>query len=144
MNGSKRNTMKNCNVSHSKQSGLDVGNGGLMMIDGNATTIHRNGTSGDGYGLCTWYSSSSIHLVSPLTKEMISTNNHRGQNYTGYSTIQTITTNNTKEEKNICKYRVHPVTRCTHTLPGHTDAVLCVSFRYVFKATQEQCSCNSR
>ena len=25
-------------------------------------------------------------------------------------------------------FRVHPVTRCTHTLPGHTDAVLCVSF----------------
>jgi ribosome assembly protein 4 len=25
-------------------------------------------------------------------------------------------------------FRVHPVTRCTHTLPGHTDAVLCVAF----------------
>ena len=25
-------------------------------------------------------------------------------------------------------FRVHPVTRCTHTMPGHLDAVLCVSF----------------
>jgi len=94
--GSKRNTMKNCNVSHSKYSGgLFVFNGGLMTIDGNATTIHHNGTSGFGCGLCA--SSSSIHLVSPLTKEMISTNNHGGQNYWG--SIQTITNNNTKEEK---------------------------------------------
>ena len=97
--GSKRNTMKNCNVSHSKGSGLIVGNGGLMTIDGNATTIHHNGTDGYGYGLNAWSygSSSSIHLVSPLTKEMISTKNHGWGNYFG--TIQTITNNNTKEEK---------------------------------------------
>jgi len=94
--GSKRNTMKNCNVSHSKGHGLYVYNG-LMTIDGNATTIHQNGSDGYGhYGLET-YSSSSILLVSPLTKEMISTNNHGGNNY--YGTIQTITNNNTKEEK---------------------------------------------
>jgi len=98
VNGSKRNTMKNCNVSHSKYCGLGVENGGLMTIDGNATTIHHNGTSGNGYGLYAWVSA-SIHLVSPLTKEMISTNNHGGQNYNGWGTIQTITNNNTKEEK---------------------------------------------
>ena len=93
----KRNyTMKNCNVSHSKSSGLEVYGGGLMTIDGNATTIHHNGTGGDGYyGLNVGFSS-SIHLVSPLTKEMISTNNNGGQNYSG--TIQTITNNNTKEK----------------------------------------------
>jgi len=77
--GCKRNTMKNCNVSHSKYHGLGVCDGGLMKIDGNATTIHHNGKS-DGYGLLAT-SSSSIHLVSPLTKEMISTNNHGGRNY---------------------------------------------------------------
>ena len=49
-----------------------------MTIDGKATTIHHNGTGGGFYGLRT-YSFSSIHLVSPLTKEMISTNNHNGQ-----------------------------------------------------------------
>ena len=88
--------MKNCNVSHSKYSGLFVFNGGLMTIDGNATTIHHNGTGGFGYGLFAT-SSSSIHLVSPLTKEMISTNSNGGRNYRG--PIQTITNNNTKEEK---------------------------------------------
>ena len=92
----KRSTMKNCNVSHSKRSGLYVQRGGLMTIDGNATTIHHNVTNKYDYGLCA-DSFSSIHLVSPLTKEMISTNNNGGQNYSG--TIQTITNNNTKEEK---------------------------------------------
>ena len=95
--GSKRNTMKNCNVSHSKWNGLFVGGDGLMTVDGNATTIHHNGSNGGGYHGLYADSSSSIHLVSPLTKEMISTNNHGGQNYFG--TIQTITNNNTKEEK---------------------------------------------
>jgi len=87
--------MKNCNVSHSKQSGLCVRDGGLMTIDGTDTTIHHNctrGSSGD-FGLSTFLSSSSIHLVSPLTKEMISTNNRGGRNYGSFGggTIQTIT-----------------------------------------------------
>ena len=88
--------MKNCNVSHSKKSGLVAWNGGLMTIDGNATTIHHNGTRDGYYGLTVGFSS-SIHLVSPLTKEMISTNNHRSDNY--YGTIQTITNNNTTRKK---------------------------------------------
>jgi len=96
VHGSKRNTMKNCNVSHSKYNGLCVWIGGLMTIDGKNTTIHHNNTCGGNYGLKTG-NSSSIHLVSPLTKEMISTNNHGGKNYNGR--IQTITNNNTKEEK---------------------------------------------
>jgi hypothetical protein len=97
--GTKRNSMKNCNVSHSKWSGLLVMKGGLMTIDGKDTTIHDNGTSGggDNYGLKAWDSSSSIHLVSPLTKEMISTNNDGGSSG-GPGTIQTIT-NNKKEAK---------------------------------------------
>jgi len=97
--GSKRNTIKNCNVSHSKHSGLGVYIGGLLTIDGNATTIHHNGTNERDYGLYN-YIGSSILLVSPLTKEMISTNNHGGQNYHALNkSIQTITNNNTKEEK---------------------------------------------
>ena len=85
----KRNTMKNCNVSHSKNCGLRVMSGGLMTIDGNATTIHHNCTKGrngnsDNYGLrTTGPSSISIHLVSPLTLETISQNNHSGGNYGG-------------------------------------------------------------
>ena len=84
--------MKNCNVSHSKHSGLFV-HFGLMTIDGNGTTIHHNCTNGGGddYGLdaCDFsYSSpSSIHLASPLTIETISKNNGGGGNYGGDGTI---------------------------------------------------------
>jgi hypothetical protein len=90
--GTKRSTMKNCNVSHSKQSGLVVGCGGLMTIDGNGTTIHHNCTSGYSgfYGLDACDSSSSIHLASPLTIETISKNNGGGGNHGGHGTIITL------------------------------------------------------
>ena len=80
--------MKNCNVSHSKESGLGVYNGGLMTIDGNATTIHHNCIDGNCWNFGLYVdSSSSVHLFSPLTKEMISTNNHGGKNHGGPGTI---------------------------------------------------------
>ena len=99
--GTKRSTMKNCNVSHSKRSGLLVNNGGLMTIDGNGTTIHHNCTfqNSDDYGLDACDFSSSIHLVSPLTIETISTNNGGGGNYNSQGTIKTITTNEPKNDK---------------------------------------------
>jgi parallel beta-helix repeat protein len=86
VSNSKRNTMKNCNVSHSKKNGLCVWGGGLMTISGKDTTIHHN----NDYGLDAYDSSSSIHLVSPLTKEIISTNNYRGRNYKKRGRIQTV------------------------------------------------------
>jgi hypothetical protein len=89
--GTKRSTMKNCNVSHSKNNGLLVGSDGLMTIDGNGTTIHHNCTNGNSwnYGLYTG-SSSSIHLASSLTIETISKNNGGGGNYGGGGTIKTL------------------------------------------------------
>jgi hypothetical protein len=97
----KRSTMKNCNVSHSKLSGLFVQWGGLMTIGGNGTTIHHNctdGRSGD-YGLDTGSTSSSIHLASSLTIETISKNNGGGGNHGGPGTIKTITNNNKEAKK---------------------------------------------
>jgi len=91
VSGTKRSTMKNCNVSHSYGSGLYVENGGLMTIDGNGTTIHHNGSKGYScYGLYTYDSSSSIHLASSLTIETISKNNGGGGNHGGKGTIKTI------------------------------------------------------
>jgi len=115
--GGRRHTMKNCNVSHSKRCGIVVGSrsrkhfdkdvdktheythtNGLMKIDGNATTIHHNCTSGgrvfnrtiiQSYGLCTHDSSSSIHLASSLTIEAITKNNGGGENNGGPGTIKT-------------------------------------------------------
>ena len=92
----KRNTMKNCNVSHSKDSGVSVQRGGLMTIDGNGTTIHHNCTDGNSwdYGLDAYKSSSSIHLVSPLTLETVSTNNNgsggSGGSHGGNGTIKSV------------------------------------------------------
>ena len=89
--------MKNCNVSHSKYSGLRVGSPygcGSMTISGNGTTIHHNctgGRSGD-YGLKTGWSPSSIHLVSPLTIETISKNNGSGGSHGGAGTIKSVDT----------------------------------------------------
>jgi len=91
----KRNTMDNCQVSHSKDYGVFV-NGGLITMKGSSTSIHNNVTGGHSgqYGLET-YSSSSIHLVSPLTKESVSINNGGGGNYSSgnIKTIISIGTN---------------------------------------------------
>merc|ERR1711865_748736 len=86
-----RNTMTDCNVNNNKSCGVYVRDGGRMVIDGSATTIHHNVTGGNGgyYGLYANDSSSSIHLKS-LTKESISTNNGGGKNYGGDGTIKTI------------------------------------------------------
>jgi len=91
----KRNTMSNCQVSHSKRCGVYLENG-LITVKGSGTSIHNNVTGGNSmwYGLYTSHSS-SIHLVSPLTKENISINNGGGGNYGGNGTIKTI---RTKEE----------------------------------------------
>jgi len=82
--GTNRNTMSNCQVSHSKSRGVDV-YGGLITINGSGTSIHNNVT--DGYsgddGLHPSSPFSSIHLVSPLTKESVSINNGGGGNYGG-------------------------------------------------------------
>ena len=99
MRGSQRNTMKNCNVSHSKESGLYVREGALMTVSGNGTTIHHNCTIGYShyFGLHTKLEggkntkiSSDIHLASPLTIETISKNNGGGGNHGGKGRIKTI------------------------------------------------------
>jgi hypothetical protein len=89
--GTKRNTMSNCQVSHSKWSGVAVYDG-LITMNGSGTSIHNNVTSGDSneYGLYSSSSSSSIHLVSPLTKESVSIHNGGAGNYGGDGTIKTI------------------------------------------------------
>ena len=93
VNGTTRNTMNNCVINCSKWSGLLVWGSGLMTIDGTATNIHHNATSGENhhYGLCTDSSSDAIHLRS-LTIEQISTQNSGGGNCGGQGTLKTIET----------------------------------------------------
>ena len=89
--GTKRNTISNCQVSYSKWCGVLVGDG-LITMNGSGTSIHNNVTGVDSRycGLYTYLSSASIHLVSPLTKESVSSNNGGGGNYGGDGTIKTI------------------------------------------------------
>ena len=60
-----------------------------ITLSGHGTSIQGNGTKGDSYwyGLDTSSSSSFIHLVHPLTKEQISTDNGGGGNWGGEGTI---------------------------------------------------------
>jgi len=59
--------------------------GDQSKVDGNATNGHSSS-----YGLCPFDTISRIHLLFPLTKESVSTNNHDGRNYGGKGTIRTV------------------------------------------------------
>jgi len=73
-------------------SGVYAGTNATITLSGQGTTIQGNGTKGrsNDYGLSTDDSSSTIHLVHPLTKEEISTNNGGGGNWGGYGTIKQV------------------------------------------------------
>jgi hypothetical protein len=67
----------------------------LIELEGDQTKVDGNATFGGGdiYGLNTYSSSSTIHLLFPLTKESVSTNNQGGGNYGSYygkGTIETV------------------------------------------------------
>ena len=84
----------NCVVTQCGHSGIFSGILGLIELEGSQTKVDGNCTSGDcdDYGLDTYDTSSIIHLLFPLTKESVSTNNHNGQNYNSSGTIQTVNT----------------------------------------------------
>jgi len=57
----------------------------LIELEGDQTKVDGNGTRGDScfYGLFAYDTSDRIHLLFPLTKESVSTNNQGGGNYGG-------------------------------------------------------------
>ena len=65
------------------ESGVIATNSATITLSGQGTSIQRNVTRGNiyHYGLYTDSSSDHIHLVHPLTKEEISTNNGGGGNW---------------------------------------------------------------
>ena len=73
-------------------SGVAASNNATITLSGQGTTIQGNGTKGESfyYGLNTQDSSSTIHLVHPLTKEQISTDNGGGGLWGGDGTIEQI------------------------------------------------------
>ena len=81
------------------------GKNALIELEGDQTKVDGNVTTGSPihYGLDTFNAfnnTSTIHLLFPLTKESVSTNNHNGQNYgnDSYEPTGTIQTVNTFEE----------------------------------------------
>jgi hypothetical protein len=64
----------------------------LIELEGDQTKVDGNGTGGAGFGLLSSDTSSTIHLLFPLTKESVSTNNHNDWNYgSSYGgTIETV------------------------------------------------------
>ena len=89
----------NCVITQCRWSGIRCFVNALIELEGDQTKVDGNGTNGehDNYGLTTFDTSSKIHLLFPLTKESVSTNNHNGQNYGNYGsestgTIQTVNT----------------------------------------------------
>ena len=81
----------NCVITQCEGSGIWCHKNALIELEGSQTKVDGNGTSGYGYyGLETSSTSSRIHLLFPLTKESVSTNNHGGRNYGGHGTIETV------------------------------------------------------
>jgi hypothetical protein len=95
----------NCVITQCGWSGIDCGKNALIELEGDQTKVDGNVTSvfsfiAGFYGLQTFDTSSIIHLLFPLTKESVSTNNQGGRNYGNYSSESTgiIQTVNTFEE----------------------------------------------
>jgi hypothetical protein len=85
----------NCVITQCRDSGIYCNRNALIELEGDQTKVDGNVTSGgsDYYGVQTSYTSSIIHLLYPLTKESVSTNNQGGRNYNRYGgTIETVHT----------------------------------------------------
>ena len=82
----------NCVITQCRFSGIFCHNNALIELEGEQTKVDGNVTNGDSwnYGMDTSATSSTIHLLFPLTKESVSTNNHNDQNYNSFGTIQTV------------------------------------------------------
>ena len=88
----------NAHISCDDVQVVGCGNSGVsaynatITLSGQSTSIQGNGTKGESwyYGLEAFSSSSTIHLIHPLTKEQISTDNGGGGNWGGRGTIEQI------------------------------------------------------
>jgi hypothetical protein len=88
----------NCVITQCGRCGIYSYENALIELEGSQTKVDGNVTGGLGfhYGLHAYTTSSIIHLLFPLTKESVSTNNHGGGNYgsSGHNARGTIRTVN--------------------------------------------------
>jgi hypothetical protein len=81
----------NCVITQCGMSGIECDENALIELEGDQTKVDGNVTGGGGwYGLNTCYTSSRIHLLFPLTKEFVSTNNGGGGDFSYRGTIETV------------------------------------------------------
>ena len=82
----------NCVITQCGQCGIYCYENALIELEGSQTKVDGNVTSGSSthYGLRPSHTSSTIHLLFPLTKESVSTNNGGAGNYGGGGTIKTV------------------------------------------------------
>ena len=80
----------NCIITQCRRSGIYCDSSALIELEGDQTKVDGNGTDEYDYGLDTYDTSSTIHLLYPLTKESVSTNNQGGGNYNDRDTISTV------------------------------------------------------
>jgi hypothetical protein len=82
----------NCVITQCGCSGVYCNKNALIELEGDQTKVDGNVTRGRccDYGLETYATSSIIHLLFPLTKESVSTNNRGSGNYGGRGTIKTV------------------------------------------------------
>jgi hypothetical protein len=82
----------NCVITQCGASGIYSHRNAMIELEGIQTRVDGNGTRGHGgeYGLKTFNRSSIIHLLFPLTKESVSTNNGGSGNYSGRGRIETV------------------------------------------------------
>jgi hypothetical protein len=73
----------NCVITQCGGGGIHCSSDALIQLEGDQTKVDGNCTDGhsSSYGLKACTTSSTIHLLFPLTKESVSTNNHGGRNY---------------------------------------------------------------
>ena len=82
----------NCVITQCRMSGIACYENALIELEGSQTKVHGNVTDeySSSFGLKTCDTSSRIHLLFPLTKKSVSTNNGGGWNYGGKGTIETV------------------------------------------------------
>jgi hypothetical protein len=90
--GNTKGRLINCVITQCYNSGIYSCTNALIELEGDQTKVEGNVTSVDGWchGLMTSSTSSTIHLLFPLTQESVSTNNHGGLNYGGDGAIKTV------------------------------------------------------
>ena len=92
--GEHKRKLINCVITQCGFSGILCRANALIELEGSQTKVDGNVTRlcSHHYGLVTCDTSSIIHLLFPLTKESVSTNNHGGRNYGGINStnIQTV------------------------------------------------------